>query len=142
MKLMNVRAGLLSSLVLLVGVTACNSGNRDEAYMSAIAAVSASMQDGPGYLLAGVSTDPSKKVAQFDSAALVGPIDPHQLHAFTHRCGACHRPPDPRMKHAYEWDATVAQMERTIANAGLLPIANSDRKTILDFLTQHARRDN
>lgn len=140
MQFMNVRARMLLPLGLLIAVAACNSSNQDEAYMSARAAVSASMQDGPGYLLAGVSTNPTRKVTPFDSAAIAGPIDPHQFHAFKHRCGACHPPPDPRMKRPFEWNVTVAQMEHTITNAGLLPIATSDRKGIVDFLTQHARR--
>ena len=136
-----VGAGLLASGLVLLALAGCRSNETDvRTTMAARAAVSAAMENGPTYLLAGVSTDAMKKVTPFDSARFAGRTDTHQFHAFKHRCGACHVPPDPRMHRAYEWDGVVAQMERTIGHAGLLPIAPADPAMILKFLTQHASR--
>ena len=136
-----VGARLLASGLVLLAVAGCRSNEADvRTTMAARAAVSAAMENGPTYLLAGVSTDAMKKVTPFDSARFGGRTDTHQFHTFKHRCGACHLPPNPRMHRAYEWEGVVAQMERTIGHAGLLPIAPADRATIMEFLTQHALR--
>lgn len=136
-----VGARLLASGLALLALAGCRSNETDvRATLAARTAVSAAMENGPTYLLAGVSTDAMKKVTPFDSASFDGRMDTHQFHAFKHRCGACHLPPEPRMHRSYEWEGVVGQMERTIGHAGLLPIAPADRAMILDFLTQHASR--
>ena len=129
---------LAFGLLLLAG---CNSDDADvRTTLTARAAVSAAMKNGPTYLMAGVSLDAMKKVTPFDSTSFAGSTATQQFHAFKHRCGACHLPPDPRMHRSKEWDGVVTRMERTIGNAGLLPIAPADRAMIVEFLRQHAQR--
>ena len=129
---------LAFGLLLLAG---CNSDDADvRTTLTARAAVSAAMKNGPTYLMAGVSLDAMKKVTPFDSTSFAGSTATQQFHAFKHRCGACHLPPDPRMHRSNEWDGVVTRMERTIGNAGLLPIAPADRAMIVEFLRQHAQR--
>ena len=134
-------AARLLAFGLLIGVASCNSDEADyRTTLAARVAVSASMENGPTYLLAGVSTDPMKKVIPIDTARFTGRTATQQFHAFKHRCGSCHLPPDPGMHRSYEWESVVTQMERTVGHAGLLPIPPADRDMILKFLMQYSQR--
>ncbi len=134
------KAGLLVVAVVLPMLAGCGYSEPDEARNAARAAVQSELQDAPALLFAGVSADPNRKVIPLDSATLPGPINSHQLHMFRHRCGACHKVPDPRMKYAYEWDGVVAGMQNKAANAGLLAFAQAEQESVRAFLRDHARR--
>ena len=134
------RAGLLAALGTLLFMASCAYSESDDARNAARSAVQSEMKDGPAFSFAGVSTDPNRKVIPLDSAALGGRIDGHKLHVVMHRCGACHKAPDPRMKYAYEWDDVVASMQNKAANAGLLRFSKPEDESVRGFMRAHARR--
>lgn len=87
---------------------------------------------------AGVSAIRRIDVEPLDPAVLGADTASVAYHRFLHRCGACHEAPAPSQHTASEWSAVFTRMHRNIEEAGLIPVSDPDRRTILDFLQRHA----
>jgi mono/diheme cytochrome c family protein len=60
---------------------------------------------------------------------------------YASRCGGCHKPFQPAAMTPAMWQLQVKMMEDRIARAGMPPLTDSQRETILDYLTRHAGHD-
>ena len=54
------------------------------------------------------------------------------------QCGMCHRAYDPGLMTPAMWEIQVARMDEQRARRGLPPLADGDRRAILDYLRAHA----
>jgi hypothetical protein len=57
---------------------------------------------------------------------------------YVERCGQCHVPYNPHELTAPMWDLQVPMMEVKIQSAGLPPLSDNDRETILEYLKRNA----
>jgi diheme cytochrome c len=64
--------------------------------------------------------------------------DSPQAQVYVQRCGQCHSAYDPRSMTSAMWDTQVTLMEGKIREAGLPPLSDDQRKTIMDYLTRNA----
>jgi mono/diheme cytochrome c family protein len=60
---------------------------------------------------------------------------------YTGRCGGCHRPFLPSTMTAAMWAEQVEAMQLKMAQAGVAPLSDSERREILDYLERNAGRD-
>jgi len=56
------------------------------------------------------------------------------------QCSVCHAAPHPSRHSAFEWRQVVRRMQMHRVQRGLGAISARDEKTLLDYLTRHARR--
>jgi len=54
------------------------------------------------------------------------------------RCGQCHEAYNPRAMTAAMWELQVDAMQDRMRRAGIAPLADGQRKEILDYLTRNA----
>ena len=74
-------------------------------------------------------------------------LDTPDGRVYAQRCGACHGTshvgghgvPDPRFRTMAEWKEVLPKMERLIHERGLTPLTESERATILRYLSSHAK---
>lgn len=59
---------------------------------------------------------------------------------YASRCGDCHRPYNPRSLTAAMWAYQFPAMEARMRRAGLPPLSDDQRATILSYLTRNAER--
>lgn len=56
------------------------------------------------------------------------------------RCSHCHAPPQPAVHGADEWPGVVYRMQNHMVRRGYETFDEAERKTLLDYLGEHARR--
>lgn len=54
------------------------------------------------------------------------------------RCGACHKPPEPKENHVFQWERLITMMDRRILHTGMTPLTPQERDTLIAYLTRHA----
>ncbi len=54
------------------------------------------------------------------------------------RCGNCHQPYDPHSMTPAMWQVQVPMMEQKMQQAGMHPLSDEDRKTIMDYLQRNS----
>jgi len=59
-------------------------------------------------------------------------------HLYARRCGSCHKPYAPSSMTAAMWATQVDAMEPKIAQAGLPPLSEGERRAILNYLERNA----
>lgn len=59
-------------------------------------------------------------------------------HLYAQRCGSCHKPYAPSSMTVAMWATQVDAMEPKIAQAGLPPLSETERRTILNYLERNA----
>ena len=64
---------------------------------------------------------------------------PAQLYQL--RCGACHAPYSPRAMTAAMWQTQVEMMQSKMHDAGMAPLSDAEKESILDYLTRNAGTD-
>jgi hypothetical protein len=57
------------------------------------------------------------------------------------RCGGCHRPYLPSSMTSAMWAEQVEAMQVKMAQAGVVPLSDSERRAILDYLERNAGTD-
>jgi hypothetical protein len=57
------------------------------------------------------------------------------------RCGSCHRPYLPSTMTSAMWATQVDAMQLKMSQAGVLPLSDSERRDILDYLQRNAGSD-
>jgi mono/diheme cytochrome c family protein len=60
---------------------------------------------------------------------------------YARRCGGCHRPYLPSTMTSAMWAEQVSAMQLKMAQAGVAPLSNSERREILDYLERNAGND-
>ena len=60
---------------------------------------------------------------------------------YARRCGGCHRLYLPSTMTSAMWAEQVAAMQLKMAQAGVAPLSNSERREILDYLQRNAGND-
>jgi mono/diheme cytochrome c family protein len=77
-------------------------------------------------------------------------LDTADGRVFAQQCAACHgKPfgshavthavPDPRLRTMAEWREILPKMDERRREAGLPPLAESDREAIFRYLSRHAK---
>jgi cytochrome c2 len=59
---------------------------------------------------------------------------------FTDICSQCHSLPDPKLHTAEEWPKVVERMQANMQSMGKKVISDPERKEIIDYLAQNARK--
>jgi hypothetical protein len=59
-------------------------------------------------------------------------------HLYARRCGSCHKTYAPSSMTAAMWATQVDAMEPKIAQAGLPPLSEGERRAILNYLERNA----
>lgn len=54
------------------------------------------------------------------------------------RCGNCHQPYNPHSMTPAMWQVQVPMMEQKMQQAGMHPLSDEDRKTIMDYLQRNS----
>jgi mono/diheme cytochrome c family protein len=54
------------------------------------------------------------------------------------RCGGCHRPYNPESLTAAMWHVQIEAMQVKMAQAGVAPLTEAERHTIIDYLERNA----
>jgi hypothetical protein len=54
------------------------------------------------------------------------------------RCGGCHRPYLPSSMTAAMWEQQVEAMQLKMAQAGVAPLSDTERRAIMDYLERNA----
>jgi hypothetical protein len=57
------------------------------------------------------------------------------------RCGGCHRPFLPSTMTSAMWTEQVEAMQLKMAQAGVAPLSDAERREILDYLERNAGKD-
>jgi Dihaem cytochrome c len=57
---------------------------------------------------------------------------------YVNRCGNCHAPYPPAAMTSAMWQLQVRMMQQRIEQAGMPPLTDEQRETILRYLTRHA----
>ncbi len=57
------------------------------------------------------------------------------------RCGGCHRPFLPSTMTSAMWAEQVEAMQLKMAQAGVTPLSDSERREIMDYLERNAGKD-
>jgi hypothetical protein len=60
---------------------------------------------------------------------------------YAERCGGCHRPYLPSTMTSAMWAEQVETMQMKMAQAGVAPLSDSERRAILDYLEHNAGTD-
>lgn len=60
---------------------------------------------------------------------------------YSGRCGGCHRPYHPSSMTAAMWAEQVEAMRLKMAQAGVAPLSESERREILDYLERNAGKE-
>ena len=123
------------AIVIVLGVRAVRGGKGSGDFDAPSSSAADSSNRYPD---AGVSFRQPPVVVPLDPGALTGDTASEDFHTFMHRCGGCHRAPAPSMHRAEGWPPVVQRMEVHIQQAGLLPLSDTSRDEIADFLARHA----
>lgn len=59
-------------------------------------------------------------------------------HLYARRCGSCHKAYAPSSMTAAMWEMQVDAMEPKIAQSGLPPLSEGERRAILNYLERNA----
>lgn len=54
------------------------------------------------------------------------------------RCGACHKPPNPKDNYIFQWERLITMMDRRILHTEMTPLTPQERDTLTAYLTRHA----
>ena len=57
---------------------------------------------------------------------------------YVKRCGNCHVPYNPQALTTAMWQKQLEMMDSKIRQAGLNPLTEDERKTIVDYLARHS----
>ena len=64
----------------------------------------------------------------------------HDASVFTEKCSRCHALPNPKLHTAGEWPGVVDRMQANMRSMGKTIITENEKKTIVGYLTGHARK--
>ena len=64
--------------------------------------------------------------------------DSYAAQLYLKRCGNCHQPYSPHSMTPAMWQVQVPMMEQKMQQAGMHPLSDEDRRTIMDYLQRNS----